>query len=85
MKQRRNLDREGLEVYLGNLLLAYRSIFQICGLICFVYSIAALSFSVAVGILALVVAFMLGLLSYSYPVTRYTAKVGAWLGTIRKK
>jgi hypothetical protein len=85
MKQRRNLDREGLEVYLLNLLLAYRPIFRISAFIVLIYSVGVMSSSVIVGSVAFVVAIFLGLASYSYHRLLGLAKIGAWVGTIRKK
>jgi hypothetical protein len=84
MTKRRNLDREGLEVYLLNLLLAYRPLFQISGLLLFVTSIVALSLSPIVGVITLGAAIYLVIISYSYQAILYLAKLGAWLGTIGK-
>jgi hypothetical protein len=84
MTKRRNLDREGLEVYLLNLLLAYRPLFQISGLLLFVTSVVALSFSPFVSVITLGVAICLVILSYSYQAILYLAKFGAWVGTIGK-
>jgi uncharacterized membrane protein len=84
MKHRRNLDREGLEVYLVNLLLAYRPLFQLSGFIIFVYALVVMAFSITISIIAFVVAIFLGLVSYSYQLTLSLAKIGAWLGTIGK-
>lgn len=83
MAKRRNLDRESLEVYLLNLLLAYRPIIQISGLLFLMTSVFALSMSPAVGLIALGVAIFLLLVSFSYQATLYLAKLGAWLGTLR--
>ena len=83
MTKRRNLDREGLEIYLLNLLLAYRPILQISGLLFLITSVVALALSPIGGSIALGVAILLVTLSYSYQATLYLAKVGAWLGTIR--
>jgi hypothetical protein len=85
MKQRRNLDREGLEVYLLNLLLAYRPLFLVMGLFLFLYAIIILAYSLVVGGIAMVVTLALVLMGYSYPATLFIAKVGAWLGSVRKK
>ena len=84
-KKRRNFDREGMEIYLLNLLLAYQPIFLILGLFLFIYSIVALPHSVTVGAIAMTVALILAFLGYSYPMTVYLAKVGAWLGSLQKK
>jgi hypothetical protein len=83
MTQRRNLNRESLEVYLLNLLLAYRPMIQISGLLILISSVFALSMSPIVGLITLGVAILLVLVSCSYHATLYLAKIGAWLGTIR--
>ena len=84
-QKRRNLDREGLEVYLLNLLLAYRPLFQISGLVCLIFSVAMFSISPITGSLPFIAAVILLLISYSYQATLYLAKLGAWLGTLGKK
>ena len=84
MTKRRNLDREGLEVYLLNLLLAYRPMLQISGLLFLVFSVVALSLSPIVGSIALGMGIFLVTLTNSYQVTLYLAKLGAWLGTLGK-
>ncbi len=85
MKKRRNLDREGLEIYLLNLLLAYRLLLQISGLILLVFAIFAFTISPVAGFITLVRAIFLVSMIYSYQATAYVAKFGAWLGTISKK
>ena len=84
MKQKRNLDREGLEVYLLNLLLAYRPIIQLCGLIIFIYGVVMLPGSLSVGSIAFAVAMFHYLVTWSYQLTLYLAKFGAWIGTLGK-
>lgn len=85
MTKRRNLDREKLELYFTYLLLAYRPLLRISGLLLLLYSIMALSiYPKSVGV-ALAVAIVLILPSYSYQVTLYLAKIGAWVGTLGKK
>ena len=84
-KPRRNLDREGLEVYLLHLLLAYRHLLQISGLLLLVYAVLAASASLVVGGIALSVALFLLLCANWYPAVQGLAKFGAWLGTIGKK
>ncbi|KPL06212.1 hypothetical protein AMJ86_09415 [bacterium SM23_57] len=83
MAKRRNLDRESLEVYLLNLLLAYRPIIQISGLLFLMTSVFALSMSPVVGLITLGIAIFLVMVSFSYQATLYLAKLGAWLGTLR--
>jgi hypothetical protein len=83
--KRRNLDREKLELYFIYLLLAYRPLLRISGLLLLLYSIGALPINPKSGCIALAVAIVLVLPSYSYQVTLYLAKIGAWVGTIGKK
>jgi len=85
MTKRRNLDREALEVYLLHLLLAFRPVFQIIGLLLLIYAVAALSLSLRVNFIALGLAFFLLLASTFFPLTLFMAKLGAWVGTLRKK
>jgi len=85
MTNKRNLDREGLEVYLLNLLLGYRPLFQLTGLIFLVITLVAISFSPAAGIVSLALAGFLFMLAYSYRVVVAVSKFGAWLGTISKR
>jgi hypothetical protein len=82
MSNRRRLTRERLEIYLVHLLLAYRRFIFIAGLLLLVYSLTALAFNSLVGFASLVPALYLLLLSNSYPVTLYTARLGSWIGTL---
>jgi len=81
MSKRRNLDKEGLEVYLLNLLLAYRPLLQIWGILMIIFSAVIISFSTSASIIAISVGIMLFLIVYSYNATLIIAKFGAWLGT----
>jgi hypothetical protein len=82
MSNRQRLAREKLEIYLVHLLMAYRRLIFIVGLFLFVYSIATLFINSVVGFASLLPAIYLLLLSNSYPVTLYTARLGAWIGTL---
>ena len=82
MYNRRRLARERLEIYLLHLLLAYRPLIVIAGVLLVVYAIIALVVSPVVGGAALVPAMFLLLLGYSYPVSLYTARLGAWIATL---
>ena len=82
MSNRRRLARERLEIYLVHLLLAYRRFIFITGLFLLLYSLAALVYSSMLGFASLIPALYLLLLSNSYPVTLYTARLGAWIGTL---
>jgi hypothetical protein len=84
MAKQRNLDREGLEVYLLYLLLAYRPFLQICGVLFLVFSALGFTFSPAAGGIVFILALLLITLTYSYNAVVYAAKFGAWLGTIRR-
>jgi hypothetical protein len=82
MSNRRRLARERLEIYLVHLLLAYRRLIFIGGLLLLVYAIAFMFSNPLVGSASLVPAIFMLLLSNSYPVTLYTARLGAWIGTL---
>ena len=81
MSKRRNLDKEGLEVYFLNLLLAYRPLLQVCGILLIIFSAVVIPFSTSAGIIAVSVGIILFLIVYSYNSTVIIAKFGAWLGT----
>lgn len=82
MSKKRKLDREGLEVYLLNLLLAYRPLLFLSGIFLFFYAIGVFSKSFFLGVATLLPPFFLLLLCFSYPLTLSTAKLGAWLLTL---
>jgi hypothetical protein len=82
MSNRRRLARERLEIYLVHLLMAYRPLILVTGLLLLVYSIANLLINSLVGFASLLPALYMLLLGNSYPVTLYTARLGAWIGTL---
>ena len=82
MPNRQRLARERLEIYLVHLLLAYRPLILIGGLLLLVYAILAMVASAVTGFASLVPAVFLLLLGSSYPVVLYTARLGAWIGTL---
>lgn len=82
MSNRRRLARERLEIYLVYLLLAYRRLIFVAGMLLLLYSLAALVYSPLFGFASLIPALYLLLLSNSYPVTFHTARLGAWIGTL---
>ena len=82
MPGKRKLDREGLEVYLLNLLLAYRPILFIIGIFLLFYAIGMISRSFLLGIVTFLPPVFLLLLCTSYRLTLGTAKFGAWLLTL---
>lgn len=82
MADKRKLDREGLEIYLLNLLLAYRPLLFVCGIFLLFYAIGMLTQSVLVGLVTLLPPIFLLLMCYSYHLTLQTAKFAAWLRTL---
>ena len=82
MTGRRQLAREKLEIYLVHLLLAYRRLIWIAGLLLLVYAAATLFINPLISSASLVPAVLLLLIASSYTVTLYTARLGAWIGTL---
>jgi len=82
MSNRRRLDRERLEYYLTYLILAYRRLIFITGLLLLIYAITTMSINLPGSIVTLIPAIYLLLLSNSYSMTVYTARLGAWIGIL---
>ena len=82
MSNKRKLDREGLEVYLLNLLLAYRPLLFICGIFLLFYAVGVITKSFILGVATFLPPVFLLLLCFSYQLTLRTAKFGAWLLTL---
>lgn len=82
MSNRRRLARERFEYYLVYLILAYRRLILIVGLLLLVYALATIVVSPIVGIATLFPALFLLLLGNSYNAVVYTARLGAWIGTL---
>lgn len=82
MSNRRRLARERLEYYLVYLILAYRRLTWIVGLLLLVYALAMMVASPFAGIVTLLPALFLLLLGNSYNIAVYTARLGAWIGTL---
>lgn len=82
MSNRRRLARERLEIYLVHLLLAYRRLILVVGLLLLVYAIATMFINPLAGATVLVPAIFLLLLSNSYNAAVYTAQLGALIGTL---
>jgi len=82
MFDRKRLARERLEMYLVHLLLAYRYLILISGLLVLVYAFAIMFTTPLAGIAVLLPAIFLLLLSSSFNVVVYTARLGAWIGTL---
>jgi len=82
MSKRRRLAREQLEYYLVYLILMYRRLILNVGLFLLVFAIATIFLNRIAGFVALILAIFLLLLSNSYNAVVYTARLGAWIGTL---
>jgi len=82
MSNRRRLARERLEYFLTYLILAYRRLILIVGLLLLVYAITAISLDQIAGFAALPSAIYLLLLGNSYNVVVYTVRIGTWIATL---
>jgi len=82
MSNRRRLARERLEIYLVHLLMAYRPLIFVVGLLLLVYAVVALIASSMAGFAAMVPAAFLLLLCSSYTAVLYTARLGSWVATL---
>ena len=82
MSNRRRLARERLEIYLVHLLLAYRYLILGSGLLLLLSAIAVMIADSRAGFTILLPAIYLLLLGNSYHVVLYTARLGAWIGTL---
>ena len=85
MSNRRRLARERLEIYLVHLILAYRRLILIVGLLFSAYALTMMVISPLIGIAALFPAVFLLLLGSSFNVVLYTARIGAWIATLGRK
>jgi hypothetical protein len=83
MSNRRRLRRESLEVYLVHIILAYRPLVGIVGLALLVYAITSMFKFPLAGYIILVPAIYLLLMGFSFNVVLYTARLGAWIATLR--
>jgi hypothetical protein len=85
MFNRNRLDRERMEVYLVHLLLAWRPLLLVGGLLLLAYAFSVMVRSFfAGGVMLLLAAFPL-LLGYSYHAVVFTARLGAWIATLGRK
>ena len=82
MSNRRRLARERLEIYLVHLLLAFRPLILISGLLLMAYVFVTVFIYPFAGYVVLVPSVYLILLGSSYNIALYTARLGAWIGTI---
>ena len=84
MSNRRRLARERLEIYLVHLILMYRRLILIGGLLLTICAVVFLFVNSIMGYTALILALFLLLLGNSFNVVLYTARLGAWIGTLRR-
>jgi hypothetical protein len=84
-KSKRDLDREGLEIYLVHFLMAARPWFIVSGSLLLVYGAAISRISSLTAIIALGLAALLFLTAVSFEFLLWIAKVGAWIGSISRK
>ena len=82
MSNRQRLARERLEIYLVHLILMYRRLILIVGMLLLAYTATTILVNQAAGFAALLPAVFLLLLSNSYNAVVYTARMGAWIGTL---
>lgn len=82
MSNRRRLARERLEIYLVHLLLAYRPLIFISGVLLSFYSIAAMFLDTLAGSICLLPAIYLLTLCGSFKVVLYTARFVSWIATL---
>jgi len=85
MSNRRRLARERLEIYLVHLLLAYRWLIVIVGLLLLVYAITLMIASPLAALATALPALYLLMLGNSYNVVVYTARISAWIITCRMR
>ena len=82
---RNRLDRERLEVYLVQLMLAYRPLLLVGGLLLLGYAVASMLTSLLWGSIFILVAAVPLLLAISYPAVVFLARLGAWIATLHRK
>ena len=82
MSNRRRLARERLEFYLAHLILMYRRLILIVGLLLLANAVPIIFINPLAGTTALLPAIFLLLLGNSYNAVVYTARLGAWIGTL---
>ena len=84
MSNRRRLARERMEIYLVYLILESRPVIMLAGLILLMYTVVTLFVNSVAGVLILVPAILLLLLSNSFQIVLYTSRFIAWLATLRE-
>lgn len=85
MFDRNRRNREGLEVYLVHLFLAYRRLIFAIGFALLLYALVTMTSSLLAGSILLVPALLLLALSLSYRAVVLAARFGAWVDTLVKK
>lgn len=85
MSRRGRPARERLEIYLMQLLLAYRPFILGGGILLLIYALAISFIFPLAGMAGLVPAIFLLLLGGSYHAVLYTARLAAWIGTLGRR
>lgn len=85
MSERKRLARERLQVYYATLLMAYRPLILICGILLFVYAFMTIAHSLWSGVVIGILAVSCLLLGNSYPLVVFAAKLAAWVVTVGRK
>ena len=81
MSNRQRRARETLEIYLVHLILAYRPLIFIVGLLLLACAVISMFIYPLASYLILLPAICLILLGSLFDVVHFTARLGAWLGT----
>jgi hypothetical protein len=82
MFNRRRLRRERLEIYLVHLIMAYRPLILITGLLILAYASLTMFTHLLAGSLVLIPAIFLLVLYHSFSFVLFTARLLAWLETL---
>jgi hypothetical protein len=82
MSSPKKLKREKLEVYLVNLLMAYRPLMLLSGFTLLIFGLVAISISLPASLITMGLALSLFMLAYSYQALLFFAKLCANIGTI---
>lgn len=85
MSNRRRLSRERLEIYLVHLFLAYRPLILSGGVLLLLVSAAILILNSRLGLFILLPALTLLWLGSSFKMVLFTARIGAWIGTLGRE
>ncbi len=84
VSKKRNLDRERLEVILMHILMRFRHYLMVFGLILLVLSVLFTTVNTQISMAGILIGLLLLMPFFSFQFILYTAKVGAWLGTLGK-